>query len=278
MTSDAIRLSGTALVTGGGRGLGREFAIALARAGMRVAISARSADQLEETAGVIRGGGGTAHTIVADVSDAAGVSRMVEEAERTLGPLDLLVNNAGMGGPLGPTWETDPAEWWRCFEVNMLGPYLCCRAALPGMIGRNRGRIINIASGAGTIAIPYMNSYATAKAALIRFTETLAAEAAPHGITAFSIQPGTVRTALGEELRQSEAGRKWLPWLVDIFDNNPDPPDHGVRLVLYLASGKADGLSGRFFMVPEDPEEMVARADEIREKNMYILRLRRMKR
>ena len=118
--------------------------------------------------------------------------------------MDLLVNNAGLAGPIGPTWETDPDDWWRCLEVNLRGPMLCSRAVLPGMIARGGGRIVNVASGAGTFAIPYLGAYVTSKTALIRFTEILALEAGQHGVKVFAIEPGTVRTAMAEYALESK--------------------------------------------------------------------------
>lgn len=266
-----------ALVTGGGRGLGRAFAIALARAGARVAVSARTTDQIAETARLVENTGGIALAVTADVSDAEAVRRTVEMIEQKLGPVDLLVNNAGAGGPFGPAWENDPEQWWRCFEVNVHGPFLCCHAVLPGMLARKRGRIINIASGAGARPIPYMSAYVTTKAALIRFSEVLAAETEPHGISVFSIQPGTVRTAMAEQMLTTPGAAQWFPWFSNIFEEGRDvPPDLAANLILYLASGQADALTGRFFIVPEDPEEVVKRTEEVKREDLYTLRLRRL--
>ena len=175
---EGINLAGqVAIVTGGGRGIGKAIAMALARADASVAVVARSGDQLAETAKEITEAGGRAISVTADVSDPGAVERMVVEVEKSLGSVDLLVNNAGLPGPIGPTWETDPDDWWRCLEVNLRGPMLCSRAVLPGMIAREGGRIVNVASGAGTFAIPYLGAYVTSKTALIRFTEILALEA-----------------------------------------------------------------------------------------------------
>src|SRR5437868_11552260 len=120
----ADQFSATALVTGGGRGIGQGIALGLAKAGMRVAVTARSADQLAETVD-LAGGNAIAHA--ADMADPAAVRAMVREIEQRLGTIDLLVNNAGTGGPFGPLWENDPDTWWRCLEVNLRGPFLCCR-------------------------------------------------------------------------------------------------------------------------------------------------------
>jgi NAD(P)-dependent dehydrogenase (short-subunit alcohol dehydrogenase family) len=266
-----------ALVTGGGRGIGRAIAHALAAAGAAVAVVARSADQLAETVASIVASGSRARAFPADVTDRAAVTEVVCAVERDLGPVDLLVNNAGLGGPAGPTWEADPDEWWRCVEVNLRGPLLCCRLVVPGMVARRRGRVINVASGAGTRPIPFLSAYSAGKAALIRLTENLAAEAAEHGVRVFAMQPGTVRTAMAETALRDGRARRWLPWFVETFEQGRDvPPERAARLALFLASGRADALSGRYFDVAEDAEEVVRRAAEVRDRELYALRMDRL--
>ncbi len=130
-----------ALVTGGGRGIGADIARELAAAGMRVVVSARTPEQVEQVAREIGGLG-----VVGDVSRREDVERMVRETEEQLGPIDLLVANAGIGLNEGPAWETEPEEWWRTQEVNVLGVYLACRAVIPGMLERGRGRIVTPSS------------------------------------------------------------------------------------------------------------------------------------
>jgi NAD(P)-dependent dehydrogenase (short-subunit alcohol dehydrogenase family) len=259
---EEINLPGqVAIVTGGGRGIGRAIALGLAKAGCTVALVARSEDQLAETARQITQLSSRAISVTADVSDPAAVERIVREVEKSLGSVNLLVNNAGVAGPIGPTWETDPDDWWRCLEVNLRGPMLCSRAVLPGMIARGGGRIVNVASGAGTFAIPYLGAYVTSKTALIRFTEILALEAAQHGVNVFAIEPGTVRTAMAEYALESKEGKRWLPWLGEVFQRGEDvPPDHPADLVVLLASGRVDALSGRFFTIKDDVVGLVERA------------------
>jgi NAD(P)-dependent dehydrogenase (short-subunit alcohol dehydrogenase family) len=129
---EGINLTGRfAIITGGGRGIGRAIALGLAKAGCSVAVVARSADQLVEMVRQITQLGSRTISVVADVSDPGAVERMVREVEKCLGLVDLLVNNAGLAGPIGPTWETDPEDWWRCREVNLRRPMLCSRAVLP---------------------------------------------------------------------------------------------------------------------------------------------------
>ena len=128
-----------ALVTGGGRGLGRAFAIELAKTGVRVAVTGRTAEPLAETVELIERAGGQALAVPSDVSEPEAVAHVVRTAESQLGLVDILVNNAGTVGALGYDWEVDPEEWWHTFEVNVRGPFLYARAVLPGMVKRQRG-------------------------------------------------------------------------------------------------------------------------------------------
>jgi NAD(P)-dependent dehydrogenase (short-subunit alcohol dehydrogenase family) len=250
-----------AIVTGGGRGIGKAIALGLAKAGCSVAVVARSEDQRAETVKQIRQLGSRAISVAADVSDPGAVEQMVREVEESLGSVKLLVNNAGLAGPIGPTWKADSDDWWRCLEVNLRGPMLCSRAVLPGMIARGEGRIVNVASGAGTFAIPYLGAYVTSKTALIRFTEILALEVDAHRIKVFAIEPGTVQTNMADYVLESEEGKRWLPWFGDIFERGEDvPPIHAADLVVLLASGRADALSGRFFTIRDDVVGLVERA------------------
>ncbi len=275
--NEQIDLTGqVAIVTGGGRGIGRAIALTLAQAGAAVAVVARSADQLAQTVVLVEEMGGRAIAITTDVTDQQATEQMVHEVEQELGPVDLLINNAGVLGPGGPLWDVDPDEWWRCMDVNLRGPYLCSRAALPGMVARRRGRIITTASGAGLGVAPYVAAYAISKCAAIRFSETLAAETKEHCIHSFAIGPGFVRTAMTETLMASPVDEKWLGGLVtNSFAAGHDvPPERAADLVLFLASGKADALSGCFISVDDDLAEMVRRAEEIQRDDLYTLRLR----
>jgi NAD(P)-dependent dehydrogenase (short-subunit alcohol dehydrogenase family) len=245
-----------ALVTGGGRGIGRSIALELADAGMKVAVAARSADQVEATAREV---GGLA--VSADVSKQDDVERMVATVERELGPIDLLVNNAGIGLESGLPWEEDAADWWHVFEINVLGAYLCTRAVLPGMIERGHGRIVNTGSGASYLPMSGATAYGASKAALGRFTELLARQLADRGIAVFVFSPGLVRTEMTDSFGDN------APWT---------PPELAPRLVRALASGRADRLAGRYIHAEHDDiEDLIARADEIEERDLNAIRLQR---
>jgi NAD(P)-dependent dehydrogenase (short-subunit alcohol dehydrogenase family) len=263
-----------ALVTGGGRGLGRAFAIALAKKGMRVAVASRNAGELNSTVALLKAVGVEALGIATDVTDETAVVHLVDTTEAMLGPIDLLVNGAGVSAPFGPTWEMNSQEWWRNIEINLKGPMLCSSVVAERMVQRRRGRIINVASAAGTVSIAYMSAYVTAKTAVIRLTEVMAAELRQHGVMVFAIQPGTVKTAMAEELMQSEAGKRWLPWFKKIFDEGRDDSSKpGEELVLYLASGKADALTGRFFAAPDAPSNLLDQTAQILKGDLGVLRL-----
>jgi 3-oxoacyl-[acyl-carrier protein] reductase len=241
-----------ALVTGGGRGIGRNIALELAAAGMSVVVTGRTREEVEATASEIGG-----RALVGDVSKRHDVERWFSEA----GEVDLLVNNAGMGIHEDAAWELDPDEWWHVFEVNVLGVYLCCRAVIPGMLERGRGRIVNVASGAAYLPGLKSTAYGGSKAAVHRFSEALANQLEPHGIPVFSISPGLVRTQMTESFGDD------MPWT---------PPELAPHLVRALASGRLDTLAGRYLHAEhDDVDDLAARADEIVEDDLNAIRLRR---
>lgn len=245
-----------ALVTGGGRGIGADVARELSSAGMRVAVSARSREEVEAVAGEIDG-----VPIVADVSKRDDVERMFDEVDQTLGSLDLLVANAGIGLWEGPAWEMDADAWWHVHEVNVFGVYLCCRAVVPGMLERGHGRIVITGSGAAYLPGSRQTAYASSKAAVVRFGETLARQLEGR-IAVFPISPGLVRTEMTEGHVPDNA-----PWT---------PPECAPRLVRALASGRFDRLSGRYLHAEHDPpEQLEQRIDEILEHDLNAIRLRR---
>jgi NAD(P)-dependent dehydrogenase (short-subunit alcohol dehydrogenase family) len=255
MPSD--RLEGVALVTGGGRGIGASIARELTEAGMRVAVTGRTREQVEAVASEIDG-----LALVGDVSRRGDVEEWARRTEAELGPIDLLVANAGLSVRDTASWELEPEEWWHVLEVNVLGAYLSCRAVIPGMLERGRGRIVLTGSGAAYLPGSSNTAYPTSKAALCRFGETLALQLAGHGIPVFFFSPGLVRTALTDDAFGNDA-----PWT---------PPELAPRLVRVLASGRADALAGRYLHAEhDDVEDLIGRADEIAENDLNAIRLRR---
>ena len=256
-----------AIVTGASRGVGRAVAEALSAAGASVALAARSRRQLEEVAT------GLERVLVAptDVTDAAAVGALVEETERRLGPPTLLVSNAGAWRSAGPLWEADPAAWWEDVEVSLRGAFLCARAVLPGMLARGSGRVVNVSSYAANGPRPYASGYAAGKAAVLRLTDSLAAELGGTGVHAFAISPGFVRTELVGRVLRSPQGRRWLPELAERQDALE--PERAGRLVVDIASGRLDALAGRFLHVLDDVDDLAARAEEIRARDLYALRM-----
>jgi 3-oxoacyl-[acyl-carrier protein] reductase len=249
------RLEGVALVTGGGRGIGASIARELADAGMRVAVTGRTAEQVEAVAGEL---GGLA--LVGDVSRADDVETWVRRTEVELGPIDLLAANAGIGGRDGATWEIPVETWWHVLEVNVLGVHLSCRAVIPGMLERGRGRIVITGSGAAYLPGSQNTAYPTSKAAVCRYGETLANELAGR-LPVFFFSPGLVRTEMTGRFGDD------LPWT---------PPELAPRLVRVLASGRADALAGRYLHAEhDDVEDLIRRADEIVENDLNAIRLRR---
>jgi NAD(P)-dependent dehydrogenase (short-subunit alcohol dehydrogenase family) len=255
----------TALVTGGGRGLGRAIARHLARAGAQVALVARTSSQLEEAAAEIMAEGGRALPIVADVTDREAVEAAVAEVERTLGPISILVNNAGLAGPYGPIGHVDPDDWWRSHAIHVRGTLLCMSAVLRGMRARSSGRIVNIASKGGIVIGPNLSSYCVAKATVIRLTEHVDAESKADGIRAFVVQPGTIATDMGRDSIADPEARRWVPFLIEELDMmirrdpTPDLDRLGTQIVA-IAAGRCDELAGAYLDLEQRAIDMTSRA------------------
>jgi NAD(P)-dependent dehydrogenase (short-subunit alcohol dehydrogenase family) len=243
-----------ALVTGGGRGIGAGIARALAGDGWDVVVGARSRAQVEAVAAEFGG-----EWVQLDVADRDSVERSVA----AVGELDLLVANAGIseGHERQASWEIDPADWWHVFEVNVLGVHLCCRAVIPGMLERGRGRIIITGSGAAYLPGGDATAYPPSKAAVCRYGEMLANELAGR-IPVFFFSPGLVQTEMTAAAFADDA-----PWT---------PPELAPELVRRLATGRYDVLAGRYLHAEhDDVDDLLARIDEVRERDLNAIRLRR---
>jgi 3-oxoacyl-[acyl-carrier protein] reductase len=244
-------LSKTALVTGAGRGIGRAIAVRLAAEGYQVGLTARSADQLAETAKLAEAEGATVTAVPGDVTNARDVSEAVRVVSAELGPIDILVNNAGYASQPMPFTDIDPDDWWRVVETNVRGPLLFTHAVLGGMVERNSGYIININSMQGSKVVGASLAYGVSKAALMRFTDALAAEVDGSGVVLVDLSPGLVRTGMTANRPDLDA----LPvaaW---------SPPEACAEKVVALVSGAYDGLSGRYVALNDDLDDLVKRLD-----------------
>ena len=186
-----------AVITGGGRGIGAAVAAALSERGVRVVVSARSTDQIEATAAKLRADGAEAHAVPCDVADAKEVAKLAKRAQELVGPVEILINNAGFA-PSAPLRAIELADWQRVFAVNVTGTMLCTQAFAPQMFEQGWGRVVNIASIAGRVGAPYISAYAASKHAMVGLTRALGAEFAKSGVTVNAVCPGYVDTPMTE--------------------------------------------------------------------------------
>jgi NAD(P)-dependent dehydrogenase (short-subunit alcohol dehydrogenase family) len=272
-----IDLTGqVALVTGGGRGIGRAAAIELTAAGASVAVSSRTEKQLAETVRLVEQTSGQAAAFPADVSNPASIEKLVADVTAHFGPIDLLVNNAAAPGAAGRDWENDPDQWWRAIEVNVRGPYLCSRAVLPGMIERRRGRIVNVSSSSAYLTSPYNSAYTTSKAAFFSMTRSLAEATKEYGIAVFNYVPGLVKTDLVEYMsgpEMPEPGKRGM--LAALGTDLQVEAELSAQGIVYLASGKADAATGRYLDVRWGIPEIVAQIVESGDEDLYTLQLKK---
>jgi 3-oxoacyl-[acyl-carrier protein] reductase len=246
--TSASRASRVALVTGAGRGLGRELARALSHAGLAVGLVGRNPDRLEKVAAELDG---PSFGVPADVTKPPFVAQAVDVVEDKLGPVDLLVNNAGLRDPRrAMPWEADPTQWWQVMEVNLLGPMLLARELVPRMLRRGSGRVLELASGVGLRAEPPYSAYSVSKAALLRWVDNLAAGLDEQsGVRVLAASPGLVRTDMTEEMWEG---------LPDSAYGSAEPLCTVARR---FAAGDLDALHGWFVHAAKDDlDRLVAAA------------------
>jgi NAD(P)-dependent dehydrogenase (short-subunit alcohol dehydrogenase family) len=244
-----------ALVTGGGRGIGRSIALAYAREGARVAVTARTTAELDEVVGAIRGGGGQALAIAADLADRAAPQRVLDEVSRAWGPVEVLVNNAGVGSSGDPRPLVDFRDefWDLTMAVNLTAPYLLTKAALPTMLAAGWGRIVTVASINGKVPSLHSAAYTASKHGVLGLMRVVALETAVAGVTCNSICPGPVRTVMNDRRIEYDSRRRGVP-LAD-YERSLTPigrrlePDEIAPLAVYLASDAAAAVTGQAFNV-----------------------------
>lgn len=238
-----------AVVTGGGRGIGRAAAIQLAKAGAAVVVTARTAAEIQETADQIQQEGGQALARAADVADWPSMQKLAQETTEAFGPADIVVANASIINPVGDTWEVDPDEWAKNLTVNLIGAFNATRAFLPAMTKRDKGVLVFVSSGAATHPVPGWSAYCAAKAGLDHFARNVASELEQRGLSirVHFFYPGVVATAMQEKIRQSS--KEQFP-LVDKFQDYQEqgvlrPPEEPGTVIRWLATPLAADLHGQ---------------------------------
>jgi 2-hydroxycyclohexanecarboxyl-CoA dehydrogenase len=252
---DSVHAGRVALVTGGGRGIGAATAKLLAQQGAAVALATRTEEEVTSVAAEISSRGGTALPLVVDVADEDSVASGFERVRSELGPVTILVNNAGTPGVPLPVAATKPASWRSVFEVNVTGAFLCAREALPQMAAENWGRIVNVSSAAARHPVAGMAAYSASKAALDQLTRVLALEGRPYNIVTTGVYPGVIDTRMQEESRSfgSDLIGKQLHRM---FQGYRDfgmlrPPEEPADLISYLCTPAAERLNGHIIRLEQ---------------------------
>jgi NAD(P)-dependent dehydrogenase (short-subunit alcohol dehydrogenase family) len=275
MTLQGVR----AIVTGGNQGFGYAVAERFVTEGARVFLCARNADQLREAAARLQENAPRSDAVRwerADVSVPHEVTSLVAHALAAFGGLDVLVCNAGVYGPKGPTETVDWNEWVSALYVNLCGAVLCCRAALPHLRAQRSGKIILLSGGGATKPLPFLSAYAASKAALVRFGETLAEEVKDAGIDVNAVAPGALNTRLLDEVLDAgpeRVGRTFYEQSLAQRERGGTPLETGAALCAFLASSQSDGITGRLISAVWDPwQDLHERRDELAASDIYTLR------
>jgi len=261
-----------ALVTVGSHGIGRALVARLVGAGARVAFCGRNGVDVKAAAEQIGAG---VVGLVADVKDAEQVDRLVAATLERLGRLDVLVNNAGVYGPIGPAWENDARQWQEAIAINLGGTFLTCHRVVPEMIKAGGGKIINISGGGAATPFPRFSAYAVSKAAVVRFTETLALEVAAHNIQVNAVAPGFVATRLHDATLAAgeRAGADFLRKTREQLAQGAVDPAIPAACVAYLASDRGDRITGKFISAVWDRwADLEEHLDDLARTDVYTLR------
>ncbi|MBL8237653.1 MAG: SDR family oxidoreductase [Bryobacterales bacterium] len=242
------------LITGAGRGIGKRLALGFSSRGAKVGLLARSRGELDLAQLEIEQAGGVAMRLRADVRDAEQVVAAVDRMKVHWGQIDVLICAAGIQGPIGPLMEVSPKAWWDTVETNLHGVMLMARSVLPEMIGRRSGKIIALSGGGSFTPRPNFSAYATAKTALLRLIETLAAEVAEHNVQVNCMAPGGAYTSMTDEILSAgdKAGWKEIEDAKQVRMTGGVAPDKQIQLALFLASERSNHVSGKVVHVNDD--------------------------
>mgnify|MGYP000682456454 CR=1 FL=1 len=277
--TEQVLLNRTAIITGASQGLGRAIAMAYVDAGAHVALCARNAEQLGAAAHELQQRAHAGQQIVAlaaDVASPSDVTRLVDTALQHFRHIEILVNNAGIYGPMGPVEEVAWEEWTRTVAINLYGSVLLCRAVLPHMKGRGYGKIIQVSGGGATAPLANISAYAASKAAVVRFAETLALEVRAHGIDVNAIAPGALNTRMLDEVLAAgpeKVGAAFYKKALQQKEAGGTGFEHGARLCVFLGSAASDGITGKLISAVWDKWELFPEIkDELNTSDIYTLR------
>ncbi len=275
-----MKLAGrNAIITGANQGLGEAIALEFVRNGASIMLCARNKAKLAEVSGKLKAlasKGQKVFFISADVSREKDVVRLISRSEKELGRIDILVNNAGIYGPKGAVENVDSRKWVETVEINLFGVFFCCKHIISHMKKNGYGKIVNLSGGGATAPLPFISAYAASKAAVVRFTETLACECAGYNIDVNSIAPGALNTRLLDEVLKAgpnTVGKEFYERAVKQKDDGGVPLELGASLCVFLASRESDGITGRLISAKWDSwNKLCARRKELADTDIFTLR------